>query len=70
MKGDTSSAKFTAISRQVSPSLLGVSAGYCQRALVNEPGKIRTQVGRHDKSEIVAVCGTPCAIPPRNSNMI
>jgi hypothetical protein len=37
MKRDTLWAKFTAISHQVSPdSLLGVSAGYCQRALVDE----------------------------------
>jgi hypothetical protein len=41
---DTSSEKFTAISRQVPPaSLLGVSAGYCQRALVDESGMFRTQ---------------------------
>jgi hypothetical protein len=34
-------AKFTDFSRQVSPSLiLGVSGGYCQRALVGESGNI------------------------------
>jgi hypothetical protein len=34
MNGDISYAKFTAISRQVSPaSLLGISASYCQIAL-------------------------------------
>jgi hypothetical protein len=36
-KGDSSWAKFTAISRQVSSaSLLSVSAGYCQRDLADE----------------------------------
>jgi hypothetical protein len=43
---DNSSAKFTAISRHVSPdSLLGVSAGICHRALMDESGMIRTQDG-------------------------
>jgi hypothetical protein len=37
MKRDTLWAKFTAISHQFSPdSLLGVSAGYFQRALVDK----------------------------------
>jgi hypothetical protein len=37
--------KSSAISRQVSSaSLLGTSAGYCQRALVVESGMIRTQI--------------------------
>jgi hypothetical protein len=41
-----SSAKLTAIPRQVSPdSLLGVSAGTCERALVDESGIIRTRMG-------------------------
>jgi hypothetical protein len=45
MKRDTSSAKFTAVSRQVSLALLlNVSAGYCQRALVEESGMIRGQM--------------------------
>jgi hypothetical protein len=36
-EGDNSSEKFTAISHQVSPdSLLGVSSGNCQRAVVDE----------------------------------
>jgi len=49
---DILSAKFTVISRQVSPdSLLGVSAGICQRALVDESGMIRTQMGTHNRSE-------------------
>jgi hypothetical protein len=43
---DTSSAKFRAISRQIYfPLLPVVSAGYCQRALVDESGTIRTQMG-------------------------
>jgi hypothetical protein len=58
-------AKFTDISRQVSPaSLLGVSAGYHQRALVCEPGMIRTQMGKRNRVVMVTVYGTPCAIPP------
>jgi hypothetical protein len=69
MRRDTSSAKFTAISRQVSPaSLLGVSAGYYQRALVDESGRIRTQMGKHNRSVMVSVYGTLCAIPPVNCN--
>jgi hypothetical protein len=36
---EISSAKFTAMSRQVSPdSQLGISVGICQRALVDESG--------------------------------
>jgi hypothetical protein len=43
---DTSSAKFMAVSCQVSPALLpNVYAGYCQRALVDESGMILTQMG-------------------------
>jgi hypothetical protein len=42
---EISSAKFTAISRQLSPDLLlGVSAGICQRGLVDESGMIITQM--------------------------
>jgi hypothetical protein len=49
---DTSSAKFKAISPQDLPaSLLGMSAGYCQRALVDESGMFRTQMGTHSGSE-------------------
>jgi hypothetical protein len=45
---DTSLAKLTHTSGQVSPdSLLGVSAGICQRALVYESKMIRTQMGTH-----------------------
>jgi hypothetical protein len=43
---DTLPAKFTAISREVAPaSLLGDSAGYCQRALVYESRMFGTQMG-------------------------
>jgi hypothetical protein len=45
-----------------------VSAGYCQGCLVDESGVIRTQIRMHNRSETVAVLGTPCTIPPRNSN--
>jgi hypothetical protein len=56
MKVDTSQAKFTAISRQVSPNmLLGVSVGNCQRAVVYEPEIIGTQIGTHNWSEMVVV---------------
>jgi hypothetical protein len=49
---DISSAKFTDISRYVSPdSLLGVSAGICHRALVGESGMIRIQMAMHSISE-------------------
>jgi hypothetical protein len=32
-------------------SLLGVSAGVCQRALMDESGMIRTHMGTHNSSE-------------------
>jgi hypothetical protein len=46
-----------------------VSAGYCQRDLVDESGMIRTQMRKHNRPLTVAVYGTPCAIPPRNSTV-
>jgi len=50
---DTSPAKLTAFLAKFLPaSLLGVSAGICQRALVDESGMIRTQMGTHNRSEI------------------
>jgi hypothetical protein len=49
-------------------SLLGVSAGYCQRSVLGESGMIRTQMGKHSRSVVVAVYGTPCVIQPPNSN--
>jgi hypothetical protein len=65
LKTDTSSSIFAAISRQVSPtSQLGISAGNCRRALVDESGVIRTQMRTHNRSYMVAVHGTPRAIPP------
>jgi hypothetical protein len=42
-----------------------VSAGYCQTAVVGESGIIRTQMGKHNRSVMVAVFGTPREIPPR-----
>jgi hypothetical protein len=49
---DISLAKFTATSLQVSPdSLLGVSAGICQRAVVDESGVIRTQMRMQNRLE-------------------
>jgi hypothetical protein len=57
--------KFTDISCQVSPaSLPGISASYYQRSLISESGTIRAQMGMHSRSVIVAMYGTPCAIPP------
>jgi hypothetical protein len=64
----TSQAKFIVIARQVPPaSLLDFSAGYCQRALVDESRVITTQIGMHIRLEIVSVLGTACTIPHRNS---
>jgi len=58
-----------AISCQISPALLpDVSAGYCQRALVDESGMIRTQIGMHNRSEMFTVHGMPCTISLCNSN--
>jgi hypothetical protein len=49
---DTSLKNLTDISRQVSPALLlDISADIFQRALADEPGMIRTQMGTHDRSE-------------------
>jgi hypothetical protein len=61
---DTSSVKLKAIFRQVTPaSLLSISADIFQRALVDESGMIRTQMGKSNRSEMVAVLGTHCAMP-------
>jgi hypothetical protein len=47
---DISSAKFTDISRQVSlDSLVVVSAGTCQRSLLDESGMIITQIGTNNR---------------------
>jgi hypothetical protein len=49
-------------------SILGVSAGYCQRAQVCESGMIRTQMGNHNTPVTVGVYGISWAITPHNSN--
>jgi hypothetical protein len=49
-------------------SLPDVSAAYCQTALVDESGIIRTQMKTHNRSEMVALHGPPGARPPHNSN--
>jgi hypothetical protein len=41
---------------------LRVSAGYCQTAMVSESGMFKTQTGKYNRSAVVAVWGTPCAI--------
>jgi hypothetical protein len=48
--------------------LLDVSAGIFQRALVDESGMIRTQMGIHNWSEKIAVHGMLCTILLWNSN--
>jgi hypothetical protein len=59
-----SSAKFAVISHQLSlASLPGVSAGHCQRALVDESGMITTQIGNtqyisNGRSAWDALCDT------------
>jgi hypothetical protein len=45
-------------------SLLGVSAGYCQRTLLGKSVMIKVQMGNHNGSVTVAVSGNPCTIPP------
>jgi hypothetical protein len=67
---DISSAKFTATSHQVSPySLIVVSAGICQRGLVNESGIIKElRWGYTIDQKVVAEHGTLCTIPSHNSN--
>jgi hypothetical protein len=58
------------ICHDVSPALLiGEYDVYCQKALVGESGMIKTQMWKHNRSVIVAVYGTPCAIPSRKSNV-
>jgi hypothetical protein len=34
---------------------------------VDESGVIRTQMGTHNRTYMIIVLGTPCAIPARNS---
>jgi hypothetical protein len=40
-----------------------VSVGYCQRALVDDSEMIGTQMGKYNRSVMVAAYGTPCTIP-------
>jgi hypothetical protein len=58
---------YVAISHQVFPvSLLDISAGNCQKALVNESGMIRKkQLGTHSRSEMVALQVALYAHPTR-----
>jgi hypothetical protein len=48
-------------------SLLGVPTGY-SLVLVGESGMIRPHMGKRNRSVMVAVHGTPCAIPRHKSN--
>jgi hypothetical protein len=47
--------------------LLGAYAGTCQRAVVDESGIIISQMGHTIHQKMVAVHGTLCTIPHRNS---
>jgi hypothetical protein len=49
-------------------SVPAVSADYCQRALVDESGMIRTHTGSQIDHRMTAVHRTRCTIPPCNSN--
>jgi hypothetical protein len=54
-----------AISRQVSSaSLLDVSTGNCQRALVDVSRMTTNQMGTHNRTETIAVQGSPSAPTP------
>jgi hypothetical protein len=64
---DTTSSKFKDICHKLPASPLDVSAAN-QRALVDESGVIRTQMGKHNRSENGCTHGTLCTIPPHNSN--
>jgi hypothetical protein len=65
---DISLAKFTDINAKFLLLHYEVSVGYCHRTLVDGSGMIRTQIGKHSRSVMVAVYDTPRAIPPRNNN--
>jgi hypothetical protein len=41
----------TFLAKFIPASLLGVSVGICQRALLDESGMIITQMGEHSRSE-------------------
>jgi hypothetical protein len=47
--------------------LLGVSPSYCHRGMVGELEMIRTQTGKHNRTVMVVVYSTHCAIPPRKN---
>jgi hypothetical protein len=64
-EGDTHSQIHGHFSTSSPASLLSASAGYCQTALVGEPGMIRTQMKNHNTSVMVAVYGTLRTIPSR-----
>jgi len=69
MKRDASSAKIHGHFLPSHPcSLLGGFADYCQRTLVDESEMIRSQMETHNRSEMVAMYGMLCVIPPRNHN--
>jgi hypothetical protein len=54
---------------QVSPALLlDLYSVYCQRALMGESEMIRALAGKYNRPVIVGVYGTPCTLPPCNSN--
>jgi proline dehydrogenase len=60
---------WTFLAKFFSASLLQVSAGICQRALLDESRMIRTQMGSHNiYKKMVAVHGTLCMTPLRNRN--
>jgi hypothetical protein len=59
---ETLQAKFTAISRPVSPaSVLDISADNCQKSLTEESGIITNKMGSHNTC---AVQGSPCEPAP------
>jgi hypothetical protein len=65
---DTLSAKFEPFLAKFLPaSFPDVSAGICQRALVDKTIMIRTQIGTRNRSEMAAVHGTLCVIQHSNS---
>jgi hypothetical protein len=62
---------FRVISCQFSTaSLIDVSAVNFKTALVDESGTIRSQIGTHNKSVMVAVYGTPARNPNSYSDVI
>jgi hypothetical protein len=57
--------KIYTICLQVSPdSLLGVSAGICQKVLLDESEMIRTRTGTKNRSKMIAMHGTLFKIHP------